>query len=595
MYIVYRTTADGSKYASAAVSKRAGAKTSITYTYLGRVLDEKAGIYQNAKRGVFKFDPKTNTFSDTDASYVPPKRPDRRKTEHVSVDFGDAWFLNQFLLKSGFMKVVDSIGYGNPDTLHSMLLFYMLSNLSNCDAIHWYEGNITRLLYPNANMTSQRISDFLKAISTDEKRFMFQKAWISYVFGNYSKDQNILVDSSGLPNGIHMPYTQWSNHGGKVEQEVRLIFVVQRSTGLPLFFKAVPGNIVDISTLERVLLYVKALGIDVESCIIDAGYNSGDNLDLFYDENHQCKINFITRLKSNDKRLTAMIDEELSTLHEKDNFVEYDDRYLFIKKKQINAGSKENNPAWMYLGLDCARLSDEQNKLMKRAVKDKLDKFQVFEAMKTDGLFGLISGREYSCEEILPAYYQRQAAEQIFDFAKNYTKLLPLRTNTPETFRGHLLLAYIAACAVKMLQMRLKTADLYFGSRMEILRNLKCEVFSSCILTDTPQALVRETYEAVGIECPPSLDIENGRLKYKVPSEETQKKTPSGETETSSEQKAGTPKKRGRPKGSKNKKTLENKAMDRSSQPQIQASNTTDQARGSKSVEIQDRESKFYW
>ena len=595
MYIMYRTTDDGSKYASAAVSHRDGAKTSITYTYLGRVLDEKAGIYQNAKRGVFKFDPKTNTFSDTDASYVPPKRPDRRKTEHVSVDFGDAWFLNQFLLKSGFMKVVDSIGYGNPDTLHSMLLFYMLSNLSNCDAIHWYEGNITRLLYPNANMTSQRISDFLKAIGTDEKRFMFQKAWISYVFGNYSKDQNILVDSSGLPNGIHMPYTQWSNHGGKVEQEVRLIFVVQRSTGLPLFFKAVPGNIVDISTLERVLLYVKALGIDVESCIIDAGYNSGDNLDLFYDENHQCKINFITRLKSNDKRLTAMIDEELSTLHEKDNFVEYDDRYLFIKKKQINAGSKENNPAWMYLGLDCARLSDEQNKLMKRAVKDKLDKFQVFEAMKTDGLFGLISGREYSCEEILPAYYQRQAAEQIFDFAKNYTKLLPLRTNTPETFRGHLLLAYIAACAVKMLQMRLKTADLYFGSRMEILRNLKCEVFSSCILTDTPQALVRETYEAVGIECPPSLDIENGRLKYKVPSEETQKKTPSGETETSSEQKAGSPKKRGRPKGSKNKKTLENKAMDRSSQPQIQASNTTDQARGSKSVEIQDRESKFYW
>ena len=59
MYIMYRTTDDGSKYASAAVSHRDGAKTSITYTYLGRVLDEKAGIYQNAKRGVFKFDPKT--------------------------------------------------------------------------------------------------------------------------------------------------------------------------------------------------------------------------------------------------------------------------------------------------------------------------------------------------------------------------------------------------------------------------------------------------------------------------------------------------------------------------------------------------------
>lgn len=38
------------------------------------------------------------------------------------------------------MEVINAIEYGNRDTLHAMLLFYMLSGMANCDAIHWYEG-----------------------------------------------------------------------------------------------------------------------------------------------------------------------------------------------------------------------------------------------------------------------------------------------------------------------------------------------------------------------------------------------------------------------------------------------------------------------
>ena len=78
------------------------------------------------------------------------------------------------------------------------------------------------------------------------------------------------------------------------------------------------------------------------------------------------------------------------------------------------------------------------------------------------GLFGIISNYNYACEEMLPAYYQQQAAEQIFDFSKNYTKLLPLRNYTEETFQGHLLLSYIASCAVKLMQLKLQVANLYF-------------------------------------------------------------------------------------------------------------------------------------
>ena len=566
MYIIYSGNAE--QYASAAISKRNGSETSIEYLYLGRVLDREKGIYKSKDRGVFSFDPDTGEFGAVPENYVPPISTDARKRNHVSVDFGDTFFMDSFLHSSGLMDIIDQVHYGNPDTLHAMVLFYTLSGLANCDAIHWYEGNIVRLLYPKANLTSQRISDFLSSIGTPEKQMDFQKAYLGYVLEHYKQDRNILIDSSGLPNNIHFPYTCWNIHNGKASNEARLIFVVQRSTGIPLYYRAVPGNIVDISTLERVFLHLDSLGIDISSCIMDAGYNSGDNLDLFYDEKHNCKIGFITRIGSGDEAFKSMIRNEMGTLDAKENLVQFEDRYLFIKKKPIMVGSKKDNPAWLYLGLDLARMSDEQHKLLKRARKNSLTTDEVYEALQAEGLFGVLSGTDIPCEELLPTYYLRQAAEQIFDIAKNYTKLLPLRVRNEATFQGHLLLSFVASCAVKMIQLRLKEANLFFGSRLACLRNQKCTIYANRIVTDVPQKEANDSYKALGIICPAEIPVRDDGIVYtppesgSLPPEKKKRwKKKQDLTTAAKEPTTKVPGKRGRRKGSKNKKTLEREAM----------------------------------
>ena len=397
----------------------------------------------------------------------------------------------------------------------------------------------------------------------------FQKAYLGYVLEHYKQDKNILIDSSGLPNNIHFPYTCWNIHNGKASNEARLIFVVQRSTGIPLYYRAVPGNIVDISTLERVFLHLDSLGIDISSCIMDAGYNSGDNLDLFYDENHICKIGFITRIGSGDDAFKSMIKEEMGTLDAKENLVQYEDRYLFIKKKPIMVGSKKNNPAWLYLGLDLDRMSDEQHKLLKRARKNSLTTNEVYEALQAEGLFGVLSGTDIPCEELLPTYYMRQATEQIFDIAKNYTKLLPLRVRNEATFQGHLLLSFVASCAVKMIQLRLKEANLFFGSRLACLRNQKCTIYTNRIVTDVPQKEANNSYKALGIICPAEIPVKDGGIVYTPPESgslppEKKKRRKKKQDPPTVEVGAHVPKvpgKRGRRKGSKNKKTLEREAL----------------------------------
>jgi hypothetical protein len=515
MYIIYSGPND--KYASAAVSTRNGKKTCNKYEYLGLVVDREKGIYSNRKRGLFTFDPQTGAYGKAPEDFIEPQFLDKRRIKKVSLDFGDAFFLHSFLQSSGFFSVIDSLGYGNKDTLHAMVLFYILSSMANCNADNWLSGSIAGLLYPRARLDSPRISEFLASVGTPEKQMRYQQAYLGYVMNTCSSDKNILIDSSGLPNAIRIPLTRINVHNGKVSNEIRLIFVVQKKTGLPIFYMAVPGNIVDVSTLRRIMLHLESLGVAVESCIIDAGYNSGSNLDFFYDENHCCRIGFLTRVKANDSNLKKMVSDELATLESRENFVNFEDRYLFIKKKEVMVGSQGDNPAFLYLGLDCSRLNDEQRKLFKKAKKEKLSLDDVYETMSNEGLFALLSGTDYSIDDILPAYYQRQAAEQIFDFAKNYTKLLPLRTHSEETFRGHLILSYMATRAVKMIQMKLEDSDMLMGSRLSLMRNQKCTVYPTRVITDTPPKEVGDTYEAFGIHCPESIPLVDGKLVYSPP------------------------------------------------------------------------------
>ena len=88
----------------------------------------------------------------------------------------------------------------------------------------------------------------------------------------------VLVDSTGLPNDIHMPVTAVNNHIGVISNEARLILVVDRKSGLPLYFRYMAGNIIEVSTLETTLTELKASGFDVDYAIVDAGYYSEENI-----------------------------------------------------------------------------------------------------------------------------------------------------------------------------------------------------------------------------------------------------------------------------------------------------------------------------
>jgi hypothetical protein len=501
MYIAYDIKND-KEYAKLCTSKRDGKKVKKDYTNLGRVLDSKQGIYQNRERGIFTFSLEKG-YGKAPADFVPGIQTNTGKIKLI-LDFGDSFFIDELLKKSGFAKVVEEIGYGNPDTLRAMLSYYILCSMANCHAADWFEGNYARILYPNANLTSQRISDFLCAIGDEYSYREFFKAYLEFLFHNVKdiSDTSILIDSTGLPNDIHFPLTAISNHNGTISNEVRLIYVTQQETGMPIYFRYCPGNVIDTSTLTRTMAELKENGINTKFAILDAGYYTDDNIRHLY-ENH---ISFITRLKENRVLYKNLIEGHLSDIQDKKNFINYNGRYVYIKC--VECKLVDGYKGYAYIGLDIERKSSEAHKLFQKAKLKKLSDSEVYEKMQNQGVFILVASRRIAKDKVLPTYYTRTQIEQIFDIGKNYADMLPIRVQNEYTFRGHLLLTFMATVICKIVQDKLKETSMNPESMFLNLRNHKCKVYEHTIVTQEEFKKANDCYKLFKIECPVRIPIE---------------------------------------------------------------------------------------
>lgn len=466
--------------------------------YLGRVIDETNHVFYSAERGLFTYNPESNTFGAADESYVSNIPDDQRKRPKICLDFGDSYFLHEFVRSCGYDKVIEAFPYKNKDTLHAMIQYYVLRDRANDHAGIWYDGSIAQLLYPKANLTSQRISDFLKSIGKRENVERFFDAHIQWVKEHVCTDPAVLIDSTGMPNNIHFPLTAVSNHNGKVSREIRMTTVVQRDSGYPLLFRLAAGNINDMSTITHSISELSMHDIVTDFVLMDAGYFTDDNVDALCGAG----VEFVTRLPARNRNLyNSVLGGCYNTLLKKQNLIRYNGRAVYIVRSDCKIGNKKHG-AYAYLGYDVDRASDETHKAVKKLADKNLTDEQFQKKFDNAGLFVIIATLPFQTDEILPVYYIRQAIEQYFDISKGSSKLTPLRVHSEEALYGHLVLSMIAAT----MNIRImNTTKRYHNDREKLfmsLANQKCLVYRTQVNTCEPQAIANGFYEKFKIPCP---------------------------------------------------------------------------------------------
>jgi len=83
----------------------------------------------------------------------------------------------------------------------------------------------------------------------------------------------------------------------------------------------------------------------------------------------------------------------------------------------------------------------------------------------------------------------------------------PIRVQSEETFRGHLMLSFIAAVIVKILQKHIKVTSYSPVDVFTNLSNHKCKVFDDCLLTQKSAKKANDIYKLIGLKIPHRISI----------------------------------------------------------------------------------------
>lgn len=363
-----------------------------------------------------------------------------KKQKHT-LKHGNVLVYEDFLKQTGFKSVVDSIDPSMSDTLNALLL-YKLSNYGfhSTAAETWHDDSFRKTIYPNADLSPGSISKFLKHIGKEKYYDNFFNLYLKYLTDNNEVNNligfPILIDGAGPQNDINIPKAAIKDQNGVMNNETRLIYATDKESKLPIFFHYVAGNVIDVNALQYTITTLQKYNINIRSVIMDAGFNSDDNLDYPLSLN----INFITRLQEHGSGFKKIINEHGSEIGRPKYLVEYRDKTIYCMKIPYASGSIE---LYAYLCYDGDILSSELSAY-------KRNFFENPETFDPDGYkyntiakFVLISNHNYDTSEILQNYYQKRETKQFFDLAKRGSFPLPSRAHTEEGLRGRLLVSFI--------------------------------------------------------------------------------------------------------------------------------------------------------
>lgn len=210
-------------------------------------------------------------------------------------------------------------------------------------------------------------------------------------------------------------------------------------------------------------------------------------------------------MKSNFKVYKQVVREHLGSLEAKGNLIRYNKRLVYIKCVPCLIGAKEDRQAYAYLCRDLSMKHELEKHLIERAEDQGLSGEEIFDAMQEQGLFVLVSSRRISKENLLPLYYTRDQIEKIFELCKQDGKILPLNVETEATFRGHLMMTFMAAVILKLMSDKLKKTSLTMTSMFMNLHEQHAIIYDNEFITTEPAKKMNEAYKAFKVQCPVTI------------------------------------------------------------------------------------------
>ncbi|MDR2339888.1 MAG: transposase [Deltaproteobacteria bacterium] len=478
--------------------------------WLGTVIDKEKGVFYSRKKGLFGFTVDAGYYQLTPfdielyQKFMRIKFGNKQESkskihneQSISIRFGDTFVLNEYLKNSGLLQLFKTVD-DKADTLLTLILFRILTNRSYYHAYQWWHNSYAKILYPKALVSSENISAFLVKLGDES---YFRRYIIEHMkfIKHLTPKCCILIDSTGLPNDLKVLVKALSNHNGNASNEDRLVFVIEKNSSCPIYYRYVSGNVLDASTLNMIVNELKEYDIKLDKAILDAGYSEKILLQLFKND-----VPFITRMDGKVSAFKHILEKYEPSLKSPKNYILYKNNHFYVKKIPLSLYN-DKLKAYAYLCLDIEKEGDDEKRYHDKYKIQSMDKSQYLNHKRKFGIFVLLSSSNIKTQNILSCYAYKDSIEQIFDYLINEFKIIPDGVQSEAAYRGHLLVSFMALTAFIDLQNVLRKNNLQIHSSIYELIDYQCRVFPDRLVPNVATKSVNDICKALDIKIPSEI------------------------------------------------------------------------------------------
>jgi len=340
------------------------------------------------------------------------------------------------------------------------------------------------------------------------------------------------------------------NRDGEDLPQINLSLVADQDSGLPIWYRTLPGSIPDVSSLKCSSTMLMELGLEKFSFSLDRGFYSQSNLNELLAN----KLDFLIGVPFSVKQASSLVRKRRTALTSpKRSFLFHGRLMRHIKsqwKQIIDRKTGESRELEAHLFLEPTKQSEQIKRLEaavfgleEKAGKENFISMQEAYQWRNENSGGLTcclavrqdaygtiricrkprmvarlaanmgytlvlsSQLDLSAEEVLTRYRSRDQVEKLFDSLKNEDGQHRLRTGVSESAAGRLMIAFLALILRAELENRMRKAQILRQMPVPLLlaqvRKIKAIYMRSGkrMLFEIPRKL-RNIFEAIGVPIP---------------------------------------------------------------------------------------------
>jgi len=392
------------------------------------------------------------------------------------------------------------------------------------------------------DIPSQRSSEILPLI-TEEIKMDFLKRQVK----RRSESEYLFYDSTSISSySEQLKTVKWGkNKDGDDLAQINLAMLLGQSSGLPAYYRKLPGNITDVMTVENLVKGVEYLDLQKIMFVMDRGFYSEKNVNELFKKHYK----FVIGAKVSLRFVQNLLEQDRDNFDCRENY--NSETGLFIKTHTIEWAYEENKPRsgetikenrrmYVHIYYNDQNAADDKIRFNKKldAMEEDIRKGKmsaerakvcaryydikkapaggvcftprqdaIDEARKNYGYFALISNGEKDPVEALRIYRAKDMIEKAFADIKDRLNMRRTSVSSEENLDGKLFIEFVALIYLSYVKKAMDDAGLFknytmqeFFDELDVIEQYQQPGKSAYFGEITEKQ--RKLYHAMGLDTP---------------------------------------------------------------------------------------------